>query len=299
MWTSPSCRDAPGDQSHLRANSGRKGLDLVEGGELPAVDKPATGSVIRHVVRVLPKQDGIFTVSATVSVDLANDSISRTYSIPVIVGDGLPERTAEDGGRGRACPPVRGDGSQNALTRRPASILCQMRRTLRPLADPPEAGPGGTTTLVRGEEAACGEDSPDLHAQLRAQLKEARLRSGAAAPDLGVLLRLISAHYDTIDQERRGIVQSMRLMADEARAMAHEAREQSSEHLQVILDHIKDVVLTVDEDGVIQTFNPTGERVFGYVEAEVVGQRIDQLIPKITTHGQETITQALHRLAAS
>ena len=89
----------------------------------------------------------------------------------------------------------------------------------------------------------------------------------------------------------------MRLMADEARAMAHEAREQSSEHLQVILDHIKDVVLTVDEDGVIQTFNPTGERVFGYVEAEVVGQRIDQLIPKIATH--ETITQALHRLAAS
>jgi len=44
----------------------------------------------------------------------------------------------------------------------------------------------------------------------------------------------------------------MRLMADEARAMAHEAREQSSEHLQVILDHIKDVVITVDEDGVIR-----------------------------------------------
>ena len=153
------------------------------------------------------------------------------------------------------------------------------------------------------------EDSPELHALLRAQLKEARRQSHssdpdlasvpdlASAPDLNILLQLLSAHYDAIDQERRGIVQSMRLMADEARAMAHEAREQSSEHLQVILDHIKDVVLTVDEDGVIQTFNPTGERVFGYVEAEVVGQRIDQLIPKIATH--ETITQALHRLAAS
>ncbi|HZO23481.1 MAG TPA: PAS domain S-box protein, partial [Steroidobacteraceae bacterium] len=169
--------------------------------------------------------------------------------------------------------------------------------TLRSLTNAPETGPGGTTTLVRGEGAVCGEDSPELHAQLRAQLKEARLRSGTEAPDLGVLLRLISAHYDAIDEERRGIVQSMRLMADEARAMAHEAREQSSEHLQVILDHIKDVVLTVDEDGVIQTFNPTGERVFGYVEAEVVGQRIDQLIPKIAVH--ESITQALHRLAAS
>src|SRR5215472_14258856 len=178
-------------------------------------------------------------------------------------------------------------------------------QTLRSLVDPADASPGTTTTIVpgttttivRGDDASPGEDNPELHALLRAHMKEARLRGNSATLDLGVLLRLLSAHYDSIDQERRGIVQSMRLMADEARAMAHEAREQSSEHLQVILDHIKDVVLTVDEDGVIQTFNPTGERVFGKVEAEVVGQRIDQLIPKIATH--ETITQALHRLAAS
>ena len=71
------------------------GLDLVEGGELAAVEKPAQGTVIRHVVRVLPKEDGIFTVSATVSVELADDSIMRTYSIPVIVGDGLPEETGK------------------------------------------------------------------------------------------------------------------------------------------------------------------------------------------------------------
>jgi diguanylate cyclase (GGDEF)-like protein/PAS domain S-box-containing protein len=171
--------------------------------------------------------------------------------------------------------------------------------TLRSLVSAPDSGPGATTTVVRTDDTSVGEDSPDLHAYLRSQLKEARLRSDGAPPDMAALLRLISAHYDSIDQERRGIVQSMRLMADEARAMAHEAREQSSEHLQVILDHIKDVVLTVDEDGVIQTFNPTGERVFGYVEAEVVGQRIDQLIPKVATGTHETITQALHRLAAS
>ena len=112
-----------------------------------------------------------------------------------------------------------------------------------------------------------------------------------------MLLRLVSAHYATIDEERRGIVQSMRLMADEAAVLAHEARTQSSEHLQVILDHIKDVVLTVDEAGLIQTFNPTGERVFGYSADEVVGRRVDLLIPKIATH--EGLTEALQRLAAS
>src|SRR5262249_54697573 len=148
-------------------------------------------------------------------------------------------------------------------------------------ADEPASG---ATTVVRGEGLPAGEDSPELHSHLRAQMRELRLRTGSAALDLGALLRMVSAHYQAVDDERRGIVQSMRLMADEARAMAHEVRTQSSEHLQVILDHIKDVVLTVDEEGVIRTFNPTGERVFGFSEAEVVGQRIDLLVPRIAQH---------------
>ncbi len=153
-----------------------------------------------------------------------------------------------------------------------------------------------STTLVRGE-GLTGDSGGELHPRLRDQLKELRLRTQSPAPDLGMLLRLVSEHYQTVDDERRGIVQSMRLMADEARALANEAREQGHEHLQLILDHIKDVVLTVDENGVIQTFNPTGERVFGHLEAEVVGQRIDLLIPRLAVH--ETVSQALYRLAAS
>jgi diguanylate cyclase (GGDEF)-like protein/PAS domain S-box-containing protein len=156
----------------------------------------------------------------------------------------------------------------------------------------------GATTVVRVDPSTfVGEDGPELHPHLRTQLRELRLRSGSPVIDIGALLRLVSAHYQAVDEERRGIVQSMRLMADEARAMAHEVRAQSSEHLQVILDHIKDVVLTVDEEGVIRTFNPTGERVFGFGEAEIVGERIDLLIPKIAQH--ESVPQALQRLAAS
>jgi hypothetical protein len=74
---------------------GSENLALVEGGDLGAVEKPAQGSVIRHVVRLLPKQDGIFTVTAAVTVTLANDSITRTFTIPVVVGEGLPELTAK------------------------------------------------------------------------------------------------------------------------------------------------------------------------------------------------------------
>ena len=159
-----------------------------------------------------------------------------------------------------------------------------------------EAATGATTTLVRADARPRGEENSDLHPQLRAQLRELQLRTGNATPDVAMLVRLINTHYHTIDIERRGIVESMRLMADEARALALEARAQSSEHLQVILDHIKDVVLALDADGAIRTFNPTGERVFGYAEAELVGHRIDVLIPQLAADG-ETVPQALQRLA--
>jgi diguanylate cyclase (GGDEF)-like protein/PAS domain S-box-containing protein len=172
------------------------------------------------------------------------------------------------------------------------------RQTVRTRPGAQEAAGGATTTLVRADPRPQGEAHAELHPQLRAQLRELQLRTGSAQPDVAMLLRLINDHYETIDAERRGIVESMRLMADEARALAVEARAQSSEQLQVILDHIKDVVLAVDEDGVIRTFNPTGERVFGYDEAEVVGQRIDLLIPQIATNG-ETVPDALRRLAAA
>jgi hypothetical protein len=87
--------DAPAIERIDGRFDGNENLTLVDGGDLAAIEKPAQGSVIRHVVRLLPKQDGIFTVTAAVTVTLANDSITRTFTIPVIVGEGLPELTAK------------------------------------------------------------------------------------------------------------------------------------------------------------------------------------------------------------
>src|SRR5271155_4027689 len=99
------------------------------------------------------------------------------------------------------------------------------------LSGPPMLG--ATTTLVRADARPVPENQAELHPALKAQLRELQLRTGNAIPDVPMLLRLITDHYQTIERERRGIVESMRLMADEAQALAHEARSQSSEHLQV------------------------------------------------------------------
>ncbi|MHB8813876.1 MAG: EAL domain-containing protein [Steroidobacteraceae bacterium] len=95
------------------------------------------------------------------------------------------------------------------------------------LPPPEETQPSttGTTTLVRVEPGLAVPAPGDLHPQVRTILKEATLRSGLEVPDLGLLLKLMSVQCEAMDAERRGIVQSMRLMADEAAELANRARE--------------------------------------------------------------------------
>src|SRR6202051_691073 len=110
-------------------------------------------------------------------------------------------------------------------------------------------------------------------------MAEARGRGGELSVE--TLLKTVSAHYDRIDGERRGVVRSMQLMSDEAQAMTREIREQTALHLQAILDNVKDAIITVDDAGHIETFNHTGERIFGYPAAEILGRSLGCLFADI------------------
>ncbi len=50
--------------------------------------------------------------------------------------------------------------------------------------------------------------------------------------------------------------------------------------LQAILDTVVDGVITIDEFGKVETFNPAAERIFGYAADEVVGCNIKMLMPE-------------------
>ncbi len=134
-----------------------------------------------------------------------------------------------------------------------------------------------------------------LHLRLRRQLESVDHGDGAAAT-LAQLLPLISASYEQIDEERRGVVRSMQLLAEESRSFAQHVAAEEASHLQAILDHIHDVVVTVSADGTISVFNPTGERVFGYSHSEVTGMSILRLLPDIALQG--SLQRALQMLAA-
>jgi len=61
------------------------------------------GTPIRHVVKVLPKRDGIFTLTAVVSFTVSNQETIERFPF-VIAGQGLPDQVAKR--------TVKPDGSQ-------------------------------------------------------------------------------------------------------------------------------------------------------------------------------------------
>ncbi|WP_018693315.1 response regulator [Algicola sagamiensis] len=58
--------------------------------------------------------------------------------------------------------------------------------------------------------------------------------------------------------------------------------QESSERFQAILDAAVDGIITVDEAGIIQSFNPAAEKMFGYSEIEIKGSSLQTLFSEVS-----------------
>ncbi len=54
--------------------------------------------------------------------------------------------------------------------------------------------------------------------------------------------------------------------------------QEAADHLQAILDHVADGIITVNADGIVQSFNLAAERIFEYRSRQVVGQPFISLV---------------------
>jgi PAS domain S-box-containing protein len=80
------------------------------------------------------------------------------------------------------------------------------------------------------------------------------------------------------DGRLRGFSKVIRDVTD--RKKAEEALRESEERYRIIAETASDVIITIDEQSIIQFVNPASERIFGYEPGALIGQDITILMPE-------------------
>ena len=91
-----------------------------------------------------------------------------------------------------------------------------------------------------------------------------------------------------LDRERRARKQAEAFLEDKSRELyqANEGLKQLAGALaeqghrtQAVLDTAAEGIITIDQLGIIESFNPAAERIFGYGSTDVLGKNISMLMP--------------------
>jgi PAS domain S-box-containing protein len=69
------------------------------------------------------------------------------------------------------------------------------------------------------------------------------------------------------------------------RKQAEEELRQAEERMRSVVNHVIDGIITIDQHGRIESFNPAAEELFGYQKGEVFGQNVKALMPE-PYHGE-------------
>ena len=99
-------------------------------------------------------------------------------------------------------------------------------------------------------------------------------------------MRWISAKGEVLRNEQGQPIRMMGVVTDVTeRKRAEEALEKSRENLRALLEVAPDAVVTVDDQGKIVLVNGQTEKLFGYQRQELLGERVERLIPARVREG--------------
>jgi len=107
--------------------------------------------------------------------------------------------------------------------------------------------------------------------------------SGTIADDTAVAAMRAGAHDYVFKGNLARLAPAIRRELREAaerdmRRRAERALTRSEVYLRAVVEDVPDGLVTLDETGKIELFNPAAERIFGYTSAEILGQAFDRLL---------------------
>jgi len=94
-----------------------------------------------------------------------------------------------------------------------------------------------------------------------------------------LLGRLYKSRKEALDQANRATVTKNRLQKEmKTRQNVEKILRENEEYIRAVVDSVMDGIITTNNTGEIETFNPTAEKMFGYRELEIVGENLSILL---------------------
>jgi len=88
----------------------------------------------------------------------------------------------------------------------------------------------------------------------------------------------VAGLFSTIARELKAKWHQVQLEAERARQAEIKFRA-SEQRIRTIMDTAADGIITIDEGGIVESFNTAAEKLFGYSSQEIVGKNISLLMP--------------------
>jgi len=110
-----------------------------------------------------------------------------------------------------------------------------------------------------------------------------RIASGDIGYQIPVLggdeLAQTAGAFNTMSRKLVSLYSEKQAALTGARQKAQELHE-SERRIHAVLHHAIDAIITIDENGLIESFNPAAEKIFGYGAGEAIGEGIGILMPQ-------------------
>jgi two-component system CheB/CheR fusion protein len=130
-------------------------------------------------------------------------------------------------------------------------------------------------------DAWCAALHGDRALELRPHYEPSRAEQRAAQPvSLAIRHKNGRARHVEISVLRLDNAHDLWMLLDRTETdQSAQALRRSEDYLRSIVATAADAIITIDEHGAIDTFNPAAERMFGYTALEAVGQNVRLLMP--------------------